>query len=178
MAKPIPTPSYEALLAVVAQFPSGASLEQIEASLTQAPTRRTLQRWVNELLAQGRLRKEGQSRVTRYLPGGAVAISTPAVRQTDAAAQQAQTLIPLSDAAQAIEAHVRQPIPLRTPVGYRREFLDGYRPIVSFYLPAALRAELLAHGQAVTTHEPAGTYARQIAHRLLIDLSWNSSRLE
>lgn len=178
MAKPIPTPSYEALLAVVAQFPSGASLEQIEASLTQAPTRRTLQRWVNELLAQGRLRKEGQSRATRYLPGGAVAISTPAVRQSDAAAQQAQTLIPLSDAAQAIEAHVRQPIVLRTPVGYRREFLDGYRPNVSFYLPAALRAELLAHGQAVTTDEPAGTYARQIAHRLLIDLSWNSSRLE
>jgi Fic family protein len=26
--------------------------------------------------------------------------------------------------------------------------------------------------------EPAGTYARQILHRLLIDLSWNSSRLE
>lgn len=137
MAKPIPTPSYEALLAVVAQFPSGASLDQIEARLVAAPTRRTLQRWVNELLAQGRLRKEGQSRVTRYLP-----------------------------------------VPLRTPVGYRREFLDGYRPNVSFYLPAALRAELLAHGQAVTTDEPAGTYARQIAHRLLIDLSWNSSRLE
>ena len=178
MAKPIPTPSYEALLAVVAQFPSGASLEQIEASLTQAPTRRTLQRWVNELLAQGRLRKEGQSRVTRYLPSAVAAARESAAHQSDAAAQQAQILIPLSDAAQAIEAHVRQPIALRTPVGYRREFLDGYRPNVSFYLPAALRAELLAHGQAVSTDEPAGTYARQIAHRLLIDLSWNSSRLE
>ena len=26
--------------------------------------------------------------------------------------------------------------------------------------------------------QPAGTYARQILNRLLIDLSWNSSRLE
>ena len=177
MAKPIPAPSYDTLLEVVGQFPAGAGLDQIEARLVAAPTRRTLQRWVNNLLAQGRLHKEGRGRATRYLHGGGVAASRPAARQT-AAATQAQILIPSSAAAHAIEAHVRQPIPLRTPVGYRREFLDGYRPNVSFYLPAAIRAELLAHGQAVTTHEPAGTYARQIAHRLLIDLSWNSSRLE
>lgn len=177
MAKPIPAPSYDNLLEVVGQFPAGAGLDQIEARLVAAPTRRTLQRWVNDLLAQGRLHKEGRGRATRYLRAGAVAASNPASRQTNAATQ-AQILIPLSDTAQAIEAHVRQPIALRTPVGYRRDFLDGYRPNVSFYLPAAIRAELLVHGQAVTTREPAGTYARQIAHRLLIDLSWNSSRLE
>ena len=177
MAKPIPAPSYDNLLEVVGQFPAGAGLDQIEARLVAAPTRRTLQRWVNDLLAQGRLHKEGRGRATRYLRAGAVAASNPASRQTNAATQ-AQILIPLSSAAQAIEAHVRQPIALRTPVGYRRDFLDGYRPNVSFYLPAAIRAELLVHGQAVTTREPAGTYARQIAHRLLIDLSWNSSRLE
>ncbi len=44
--------------------------------------------------------------------------------------------------------------------------------------PEPIRTELLAHGQAVGADEPAGTYARRIAHRLLIDLSWNSSRLE
>jgi hypothetical protein len=63
-------------------------------------------------------------------------------------------------------------------VGYNRPFLDDYRPNASFYLSESIRAELLAHGQAVTSTEPAGTYARQIAHRLLIDLAWNSSRLE
>jgi fido (protein-threonine AMPylation protein) len=36
----------------------------------------------------------------------------------------------------------------------------------------------MAYGRVVGTIEPAGTYVRQIAHRLLIDLSWNSSRLE
>jgi Fic family protein len=30
----------------------------------------------------------------------------------------------------------------------------------------------------VSSQDPAGTYARQLANRLLIDLSWNSSRLE
>ena len=66
----------------------------------------------------------------------------------------------------------------RTPVGYRRSFLDSYRPNTTFYLPAALRAELQALGQVAAHNEPAGTYARSIANRLLIDLSWNSSRLE
>ena len=33
-------------------------------------------------------------------------------------------------------------------------------------------------GRAQIPAQPAGTYARQILNRLLIDLSWNSSRLE
>ena len=134
MAKPIPAPSYDNLLEVVGQFPAGAGLDQIEARLVAAPTRRTLQRWVNDLLAQGRLHKEGRGRATRYLRAGAVAASNPASRQTNAATQ-AQILIPLSDTAQAIEAHVRQPIALRTrlPPGFfgrlpaQRQFLPACR---------------------------------------------------
>ncbi len=86
--------------------------------------------------------------------------------------------IALSAKAKSIEAHVSRPLQNRTPVGYNTAFLDSYRPNVTFYLPASTRAELLAAGQAVNANEPAGTYARQIASRLLIDLSWNSSRLE
>lgn len=59
-----------------------------------------------------------------------------------------------------------------------RTFLDSYRPNETCYLPEAVRSELLSHGQAVKANEPAGAYARQSIHRLLIDLSWNSSRLE
>lgn len=87
-------------------------------------------------------------------------------------------VFPLSDEARAIDIAVRQPVQHRTPVGYRRSFLDSYRPNTTFYLHAALRAELQALGQVAAHNEPAGTYARSIANRLLIDLSWNSSRLE
>ena len=42
-----------------------------------------------------------------------------------------------------------------------------------------MRDELRAAGQAAAgVGQPAGTYARQLLDRLLIDLSWNSSRLE
>ncbi|HSV52803.1 MAG TPA: Fic family protein, partial [Burkholderiaceae bacterium] len=92
--------------------------------------------------------------------------------------KSAEVSILLSAEARQIEARVRQPVQQRMPVGYNRGFLDNYRPNVSYYLSESVRSELLAHGQAVQVKEPAGTYARQIAHRLLIDLSWNSSRLE
>lgn len=67
---------------------------------------------------------------------------------------------------------------LRKPVGYNKAFLNDYRPNETWYLPQFIRDELLTQGQAASRNEPAGTYARQLAHRLLIDLSWNSSRLE
>lgn len=51
-------------------------------------------------------------------------------------------------------------------------------PNVTYYLSKVIREELLAYGRTVSSNEPAGTYARQLANRLLIDLSWNSSRLE
>ena len=163
--------THEAVLKAVAQSAAGANIEQIEAQLPQPPTRRTLQRWLNVLVGQGRLRKEGQARSTRYL------LPVQAAPQA-AAAAAGDVSLPLSDEARAIDIAVRQPVQHRTPVGYRRSFLDSYRPNTTFYLPAALRAELQALGQVAAHNEPAGTYARSIANRLLIDLSWNSSRLE
>jgi len=56
--------------------------------------------------------------------------------------------------------------------------LRSYEPNQSFHLTAAQRAELLKTGTAESAARPAGTYARNILNRLLIDLSWNSSRLE
>lgn len=177
MAKPTPTGEYEALMNAVTQFPEGAGIEQIEATLASRPSRRSLQRWLSDLMGQGRLRREGEGRATRYLSGkvaSAVALATAQANMT----AQAEILIPLSLEAKQIEAHVRQPVQKRTPVGYNRAFLDDYRPNVSFYLTESIRTELLAYGQVAGAAEPAGTYVRQIAHRLLIDLSWNSSRLE
>jgi hypothetical protein len=40
------------------------------------------------------------------------------------------------------------------------------------------RAHLAAVGRPQIAGQPAGTYAKQILNRLLIDLAWNSSRLE
>jgi hypothetical protein len=49
---------------------------------------------------------------------------------------------------------------------------------VTSYLSEKERAHLMEAGRPQIGEQPAGTYAKQILNRLLIDLSWNSSRLE
>lgn len=66
----------------------------------------------------------------------------------------------------------------RDPVTYNETWLAEYQPNQTYYLNSNLRRQMEAQGQRVTDHEPAGTYARKIYNRLLIDLSYNSSRLE
>ena len=109
MAKPIPHDAYGAVLAAVAQVAAGADIQHIESQLPDAPTRRTVQRWLNDLVEQGRLRKEGRARATRYLlsmraPEGAAALA--GVTSTG----HLEVSLPLSQEARSIENAVRQPV--------------------------------------------------------------------
>jgi Fic family protein len=63
-------------------------------------------------------------------------------------------------------------------VGYNREFVESYQPNVTQYLTQDEIEKLTALGKTTMVEHPAGTYAKEILNRLLIDLSWNSSRLE
>ena len=86
--------------------------------------------------------------------------------------------ITLSSESENLLKNVSQPISGRMAVGYNFDFLNLYEPNETFYLSSGQRENLLALGRVETTERPAGTYARNILDRLLIDLSWNSSRLE
>ncbi len=86
--------------------------------------------------------------------------------------------IQLSPDSKSLLEYVSQDIKEREPVGYDRDFLHSYQPNETFYLGTEQREELLAVGRVEAIERPAGTYARNILSRLLIDLSWNSSRLE
>lgn len=77
-----------------------------------------------------------------------------------------------------VERLVRAPIQQRPPVGYNRAFLEDYVPGLTWYLPEEVRSHLLELGNLPDHEGVAGTYVRKIHERLLIDLSWNSSRLE
>ncbi|MBD9361510.1 Fic family protein [Methylomonas sp. EbB] len=64
------------------------------------------------------------------------------------------------------------------PVSYQPDFLGQYYPNHTYYLSAGLREQLHTLGRSPSEQTPAGTFARDILNRLLIDLSWASSRLE
>jgi len=83
-----------------------------------------------------------------------------------------------SGVAEELLQAVTRPRAERQPVGYNAAFLEAYQPNVSAYLLPAQRERLAAFGRSPGGTQPAGTYFRKILDRLLIDLSWNSSRLE
>lgn len=85
--------------------------------------------------------------------------------------------IPLSPEAKDIQEQVSRPIQARTLVGYSIQFLDEYRPNSTYYLSETILKRLFEIGKT-DGEQPAGTFTRKIFGRLLIDLSWNSSRLE
>ncbi len=165
----------QAIEEAVRRHSEGMTAQQIADALDSAPPRRTLQYRLKSLVDGKRLAMESEGRWARYrLPpieaavGGAVGTSEAS----------AVTLLPFSKSGAEIQEYVRRPPELRKPVGYNRAFLDSYRPGESFYLTPAERAHLREVGTPKIAEQPAGTYARQILNRLLIDLSWNSSRLE
>lgn len=172
MAKPQPDQELEAIETAVRTNP-GVTSAELAGILGSEVARRTLQQWLKRLVDDGRIVREGDRRWARYRMPQALALTA----QPSAVADEAA--VPLSPEGQEIRAHLRQPLAARAPVGYNRDFLSNYQPGKTFYLPQAARARLAEIGtRPVRGQEPAGTYARQILSRLLIDLSWNSSRLE
>jgi len=165
----------DALERVVASFSNGASVDEIADRAALPISRRTLQRRLAALVEDKRLKPEGHTRSLRYKLAAGV---TPTLIERPTAGQQRDLFVPLSKMGAALLHEVTKPPELRTPAAYDRAFLDGYEPNRTFYLSEPERARLRATGTPNQVAQPAGTYAQAILSRLLIDLSWNSSRLE
>lgn len=150
---------------IVDSLPDGAALSQIIAHLQPPLPEHTVQRRLARLVDQKRLSREGNRRGTRYFSQ----VNQPSIGSDS---------IPMSQEARSLSDQMLLPLSARKPVGYHHAFLDCYRPNDSFYLSESLRVRLCELGASTVHDRPAGTYARQIIQRLLIDLSWNSSRLE
>jgi fido (protein-threonine AMPylation protein) len=167
----------------------GASLQDLCERFGTRIARRTLQRRLQEFVESGKIEKEGKARATRYR-----FIHRDHFQQKPPTSIVSEDVIPfnapkkekdeisgpdLSTVAREVVNVVRAPQETRQAVGYRREFLDAYQPNETFYLPLELRQRLMKIGRNEHYDSlPAGTHARQIFDRLIIDLSWNSSRLE
>jgi len=141
--------SEQALLDYIAAHP-GAGRDEIRRLVAPESGETTVWRALRRLVEAGTLEVTGRGRATGYTLAGAA----------------------------VVRAHLATPYNRRRPVGYDRAFLDRYVPDKTFYLTAADRACLLEAGRPNRAALPAGTYARRILERLLVDLSWASSRME
>jgi DNA-binding Lrp family transcriptional regulator len=166
----------EAIRLALQAFPEGAGIEEIRSSLLEAPALRTLQRRLEKLVDAGAIKISGAKRTAKYHLAGAKMIEQVQILRES---ENVYVNIPLSQGSLEILEALSKPYSQRKKVGYNRQFADAYRPNVDYFLSVNERKEL---AKANDTHEenilPAGTYAKQILQRFLLDLSWNSSRLE
>lgn len=176
MPRITPQTELDQLLALIAAQPDGLGIEAIAQALGDRLKRRTLQRRLATLVAQGQVLMQGEARAARYVrtAQGVAALQAP----MGAVEALGEPYVPTSPEGEAIKAYVRQPRAMRPPVGYQLSFLEQYHPNHTAYLPQSLRDQLHTMGSASTGQTPAGTFARDILNRLLIDLSWASSQLE
>jgi len=148
----------------------GATLEEIKRAIQTKIPHRTLQRRLEHLRKAGIVTTSGDTRSTRYY------LAEADVKEEEKGA--AKPVLPLSEESRHILSLVSRPHQQRMPVGYNREFLELYQPNVTNYLSTEETKQLFQWGQTPDRNQTAGTYAKEILQRLLIDLSYNSSRLE
>jgi Fic family protein len=139
---------------------------------------RTLRNWLRDLVEKGIVEFQGNRKGRRYRLGDRPVVPRTA---TITAEGQAPTVAvpPLFSAeSQVVIKRVEAPLYTRRPATYREDWLQAYAPNQSAYLTPTYRKELAALGKRDSIYGRAGTYIQKIYHRLLIDLTFNSSRLE
>ena len=174
----------DALVGLLAEHADWLGRSALKKALSQriglALTERTLLYRIDGLADAGRIERKGRGKKEHYrvrVPAAAVPMpsTTPVPEKVPA---DEEGYVPLSTEGAAVRDLIRRPMMDRMPVEYSRAWLEEYTPGVDWYLPEALRAQLHELGRTADPERPAGTYAREILSRLLVDLAWASSRLE
>ena len=182
MSRIVPTEELDLIERLISEHPEGLGISALEKALANhLPNinRRTLQRRLKRLQEDSRIITEGESIALVYKHAPQVInLKTKIDVKTKTSDSKIEMYVPLSKEGGVIRDLVRQPLMQRKPVGYQRSFLEEYEPGVTFYLSESLRTQFHEMGRTLVEERPAGTYAREILNRLLIDLSWSSSRLE
>lgn len=127
---------------------------------------RSVRRWLADMVTEGLVEKLGHKRGTRYR----------VIHRTNRGVGLTTSCFS-AESLKMLEK-VRRPLYERSPVAYADDWLEAYQPNTTFYIPLNFRMQLQKAGTRLSREDPAGTYAHQIFNRLLIDLSYNSSRLE
>jgi hypothetical protein len=185
MPRHTPQQELDLIESIVAAHPSGIPIAGIELEAInrqgQALHRRTLQRRLQKLIHARRVVAEGESVAVVYrcvVPAAPVNAYPSAPPSPPMGIAEQEPYVSVTPQGALVRDLVRRPLIHRRPVGYQRDFLAAYQPGTNFYLSEPLRRQLHDMGRTAASERPAGTYARDILGRLLVDLSWASSQLE
>lgn len=153
-----------AVFSQLKQATAPTSLKEMLVHLGPNFKERSVRRWLAEMTSEGLIERTGNRRSSKYK-----------IKQNIDVQQTSKCFSAKSLPAIAL---VKRPLYERIPVAYLDEWVDGYIPNQTFYIPEKISLQLYKEGKRSSDKDPAGTYAHQIFNRMLIDLSFNSSRLE
>jgi len=139
----------QAILDYIAAHP-GVGREDIRQNVAPEISETTMWRALKRLTDDEKLAVTGKARATKYTIAGST----------------------------VIRAYLQTPYNRRPAKTYINEFLDNYVPNKTFYISERDRQHLHEAGRPAGPALPAGTYARRILEKLLVDLAWASSRME
>ncbi|KFX03834.1 hypothetical protein KP22_15345 [Pectobacterium betavasculorum] len=175
------------ILTVMLQLGEAKSLGEIEKSLSFSINKKTLQRRLKELYDDGQIVTVGEKRNTKYYVDKDNPYPLHVLKPFDKdKIDENIGTVPtdednhpiFSKETLSLLAYLNTPSYARKKSSYRFDLVDNYLPNVTQYLPKEMLTTLAKMGKRFDDTLAAGTYAKNISQRLLIDLSYNSSRLE
>jgi hypothetical protein len=159
------------IITLLEKYHNGLSRGEISKNLNFSINDKTLQRRLTALVEEYHITRKGERKAARYYP-------IENLIETNKAYLKDNSTSIFSSQSQEKLKFLNIPLYAREKMSYKRDFLESYVPNKSQYVPKKIRDTLLREGRRFDEQLAAGTYARQISQRLLIDLSYNSSRLE
>ncbi len=187
----------EKIFSVIADLESPESLGEIAELIKFSINRKTLQRRVKSLVEEGLIKTIGTKRNTKYYANkdktevkyvskfsdkdNNVYLKVEENNKTEQKYQNAYAPHEhpiFSKNTLALLAYLETPSYARQKSSYQFNLIERYIPNQTQYVPNKVREKLTDAGKRLDLSLAAGTYAKNISQRLLIDLSFNSSRLE
>ncbi len=169
MSQPSKAQILEEILNAISKYQDGALLNEIIIILNQSMSKRTLQRHLLSLKEEGLISINGKARETRYFRTRALPVKSGLTTEG---------YIPVSPEGEVVLEAIYRPLSERKPTIYNQKFLYSYIPNQTYYLTPEQRQHLHMVGKQPLSEPRSATFTHKILNRLLIDLSWNSSRLE
>ena len=166
----------QSLLTLLKTFSHPAAISELSEKLnvSENVSYRTIRRRLQQLIALGLVESQGKNKGIRYFP-----VSTGENRQVSISHfDGSYSGFIFTAENQTIIDQIRQPLIKRNPCSYNADWLEAYQPDQTYYLSLEQRQLLHQQGKPLMDELPAGTYARKIFDHLLINLSYNSARLE
>jgi len=149
------------------------TLSELAIALENTISERTLRRLLKVLAEEGKIKYSGGKKNRQYQLIERSSLNT-SIPELPSMGRE----VIFSDKSLEFFLKLKAPLYAREPCTYNDIWLMGYIPNETFYLSDVQRKLLTECGSQTVHNQPAGTYANKIYDRILIDLSYNSSRLE